>query len=192
MTNRNPLQSILNGANSREDSNSLGFSANELSSDVIDDAKRSVSFRINTSEYGCIKTIARKNRMRESDVFRYLLRVSLNALTPLYGSDAVNNEVLLGFSDKSTSVLDELNLDQLRLSHQLNINTGKSRAPLESCDVELLALAVQPLRYLAGRLSELTGGSVDTSNAVNALHEYLDAKYDWDSADDEGRSEPND
>lgn len=134
---------------------------NDLSKDVIDDSKRSVSFRLKTSDYGCIKTIARRKKMRESDVFRYLLRSSLNAMSPLYGSNTVNSEIM-----RDLSAIEQLSNADIRR--------------LDSSDLELLALAVQPLRFLARRLSELTGASVDTKNVITELHNYLQQKYGTD------------
>ena len=53
-------------------------------SQVHDNAKRSISLRIHTTDYGKIRLIARRLRVRDSDVFRFLLRVALARLAPLY------------------------------------------------------------------------------------------------------------
>jgi len=50
---------------------------------IDDNAKRSVSVRINTSDYGRIRIVARRLRVREAEVFRYLLQVGLARIAPL-------------------------------------------------------------------------------------------------------------
>lgn len=50
---------------------------------VRDDARRSVSFRIRTTDFGRIKLIARRLGVREADIFRYLVESGLQRLEGL-------------------------------------------------------------------------------------------------------------
>ena len=79
--------------------------------EIEDNAKRSVSIRINTSDFGKIRTIARRLRVRESEVFRYLMRRSLKAVGPLYQNDTRNRELLDVLMEDSGELISEFNLD---------------------------------------------------------------------------------
>lgn len=177
MAGRKKQHSQMNKKRSKEGRFFSESNQTESSEEIIDNAKRSVSFRISSMDYGRIKTIARRKKTRESEVVRYLLRTSLNALGPVSSSEACNRAALQSVTSENLSALATLeeNLRQtLGKEHLFSLNDAGA---IESYDTEMLALAVQPLRYLAEQLSQLIDKPVEASNAVCVLQEYLECKY---------------
>ncbi len=54
----------------------------------FDDALRSISLRVPCSDWGKMRAIAERFRMRESEVFRFGLKLSLECLDPLFDRKA--------------------------------------------------------------------------------------------------------
>lgn len=147
--------------------------------EIRDDAKRSVSIRINVSDYGKIKTIARRLRVRESTVFRYLLKDGLQSLAPLYQTKPSLKEVLEVLFEHPNAFLAEFRLDNKRLSNLLN---GILDTEMDTADIEFIASISAAPKYLAQRLSDKLGLEVAEAQSVAMLKHYLLEKYTADPA----------
>lgn len=144
---------------------------------VNDNAKRSVSLRVNTSDFGRIKAIAQRLHARESDVFRFAIRIALSKLAPLYDSNARGGALMPVFAECGTAVAEHFNLDARRLAHVLNADVDDEARRVDMDDVELLSMAGVPDRYLAMRLQELLGEEVAPGEAMERLCRYIEDKY---------------
>lgn len=144
---------------------------------VDDNAKRSISIRINTSDFGRIKTIARRLRVRESDVFRFLLRVGLAEMGPLFQANTNGIDLLSVFSRLGAEMVHHFGLDTRRLNQIINGEETDSRRRIDLEDVELITMSMLPARYLVLRLQELTGQTIEAHKVRPALRQYLEQKY---------------
>lgn len=154
--------------------------SNELSdyalvdSAITDNAKRSVSIRINTSDYGRIKTIAKRLKVRESTVFRYLLRNGLKSVAPLYQGKLRFREFIEMFFQQPEIFIEHFNLDKKRIGGLVN---GITEHLIDDDDLEMLCLINQPHRYLAERLSTQLHREVAPEHSIADLKSYLIDKY---------------
>ncbi|MEM7467913.1 MAG: hypothetical protein AAF387_13650 [Pseudomonadota bacterium] len=142
---------------------------------ITDNAKRSVSIRINTSDYGKIKTIARRLRVKESAVFRFLLRDGLNSISTLYQAEITFGGFIEAFFANPEAFLDHFNFDQKRLAAVIK---GIPDNVLDDEDIELLCMVSRPRRYLAKRISAKLGANVEDMQSIAMLKEYVFAKYE--------------
>ncbi len=146
-------------------------------SEIVDNSKRSVSIRINTSDYGRIKAIGRRLKVRESDVFRFLLKIGLRETTALSQTKPSFEQLLKMFASHAADLVSHFNLSGRRLEQLLQAGDEGSAPVIAEQDIELLAASILPERYLAMRLHELTGADVPPAAAQKFLQTYLEAKY---------------
>ena len=144
---------------------------------IEDNAKRSVSIRMNTSDFGKIRTIARRLRVRESEIFRYLMRRSLKAVGPLYQNDTRRREMIYVLMENNGGLISEFNLDTEKIARLFEQVCSQDDEQLDDDDLELLAMVNMPEKFLALRLSEIVGQKIEPSDAAATLNEYLDNKY---------------
>ena len=147
---------------------------------IEDNAKRSVSIRINTSDFGKIKTIARRLRVRESEVFRYLMRRSLKAVGPMYQNDTRRSEIIDVLMEDNGELISEFNLDTDKIGQLFDQVCAQDGARLDKDDQELLAMVNMPEKFLALRLSEILGQKIEPADVVTTLDKYLENKYGLD------------
>tara|TARA_R110002073_G_scaffold794_12_gene5807 strand:- start:86 stop:595 length:510 start_codon:yes stop_codon:yes gene_type:complete len=140
------------------------------------DTKRSISLRMNQSDYDRIRTIAKRMRTRESDVFRFLLRLALAQVAPLDNGRNAGAELLPAFVNFPVELANHFELDAERIQRVINDGADPENA-VDEHDIELLAMAGQSHRYLALRISELTGEDIGADDVLPAMRRYLERKY---------------
>lgn len=144
--------------------------------DIQDDARRSVSVRINTSDYGRLKAIAGRLGVRESDVFRHLVRTGIGRLMRvLFG-----NEPRSGRYRLLVSLVAELGEDfALSAAECAALLESSSAAPLalDEDDIQLIAMSAshpqQACSLLASRLNE----PIESAALTLRLGRYLEEKH---------------
>lgn len=145
---------------------------------ILDNAKRSVSIRINTSDYGRIKTAARRMRTREAEIFRYLLQVGLTRISPLLGETLDDTSYLRTLAELGPDFPGHFGIGTQELTALLQAFAGKSLPLVDESDLELIEfagshprLATEKIEILAGRTCAAAGG------LRPLLFEYLKHKY---------------
>ena len=151
--------------------------AEDDAASVKDNAMRSVSMRINTSDFGRIKVIARRLHARESDVFRVLIKIGLAGLAPLCDAAARGPALLALWSAHGATLTSHLHLDAVAIDRLLNGEPAPGRPAIAPEDVALLAMLNAPPRYLALRLKDLTGRDHPPDRIGLEIAEYLRDKY---------------
>jgi hypothetical protein len=144
---------------------------------INDNSKRSVSIRINTSDFGRVKAISRRLKIRESDVFRFLLKVGLAEVSALCRGNASPQELLGVFAAHGAELVRHFDLNAQRLAQIINLDPRDNGVRVEAEDLELIAISAFPERYLALRMQELMGTPLTAESALPALRAYLEAKY---------------
>ena len=144
---------------------------------INDNSKRSISVRINTSDYGRIKAIARRLKIREPEVFRFVLRAGLADIAPLSNSRSSLEDLLSMFATRGRELIEHFKLNARRLNQILNGEDSAVGARIDQADLELLAMTNLPAYMLVLRLQELTGHSVDPAQVHTEWCRYLTEKY---------------
>jgi hypothetical protein len=139
---------------------------------IHDNAKRSVSVRINTSDYGRIKVAARRLRTREADVFRYLLQVGLNRLAPLLEECLEASTYLRALAELGPALGAMLGLSAREFADLLHSLKHRTLPALDHEDFELIDLAAAHARLVLERLGASPGTDVHV-----ALHAHLQRRY---------------
>lgn len=139
--------------------------------------KRSVSFRIDEADFEKIKAIARRMRTRESDVFRFAIRMTLNKLSLLSDESIKGIDVMPVFVECGADIALHFNLDSNRIEHIINYNLPDHAQRVDDEDIGLLALASMPERYLSAKLKHLVDLPIEKIGVSEALREYLNKKY---------------
>lgn len=139
---------------------------------INDNAKRSVSIRINTSDYGRIRIAARRLRTREADLFRYLLQVGLNRIQPLLGEGLDTKSYLRALAELGPDLVTNLGLGAREFTAVLQTFKHRALPEIEDKDYELIDLAGTHPRLVLERL-----GSNADMDVRTALHAYLRSKY---------------
>jgi hypothetical protein len=144
---------------------------------INDNSKRSISIRINTSDYGRIKEASRRLRVRESEVFRFLVKIGLSEIEALYQSNATKLDLLQAFAAHSADFVSHFNLNATRLDQIINRPDRPDEPQVEMDDLELLVMSLFPERFLSYRLQEITKRPIDPAKVLDELQNYLLNKY---------------
>ena len=147
-------------------------------SDLInDDAKRSISLRIHTSDHGKVRIMANRLRTRESDVFRFALKIALAALEPLYNRNCKGVDLMPLLIEHGLAIAKHFHLDSRRLELIVNAGIADDGKRVDLEDIELLAMSYVPQRHLFAKLQELTRRKIDPFEIDETLRQYLIDKY---------------
>lgn len=139
---------------------------------INDNAKRSVSIRINTSDYGRIKIASRRLRTREADLFRYLLQVGLNRIQPLLEEDLDAASYLRALAELGPDLGFSLGLGAREFTVLLQNYKHRALPTVSAEDFDLIDLAGSHPRLALERLGKRADDDVKA-----ALHEHLRRTY---------------
>ena len=144
---------------------------------IHDNAKRSVSIRINTSDYGRIKVMARRLHAKEADIFRYLLQVGLSKLSPLLGEGLEDDAYFRALADIGPDIAANFGVNAREFVMLVSAFTGRQAPDFEAEDLELVDLAGSHPRMVQARLAEVCGRPVAEHELRRVLYDYLAMKY---------------
>ena len=145
---------------------------------IDDNAKRSVSIRINTSDYGRVKWLARQLRAKESDVFRFLLRSGLESVAPMYDSTRRTQAAIVSMlTTLGPELAQHFKLDPKRLQEWAAELTAGTGLEIAAEDLELLQMLPVSADFVRMRLAALTGAAAQGEDVRQALASYLVKKY---------------
>ena len=144
---------------------------------IHDNAKRSVSIRINTSDYGRIKVMARRLHAKEADIFRYLLQVGLSKLSPLLGEGLDDRAYFRALADLGPDIASNFGVNAREFVMLVSAFTGRQAPAFDAEDLELLDLAGSHPRMVLARLAGVCGRPVAEHERRSALQYYLSMKY---------------
>ncbi len=170
------MGSRLNGSGERGEPRSAPVQAGD-GAGIHDNARRSVSIRINTSDYGRIKVAARRLHAKEADIFRYLLQVGLTKLGPLLGADLDERSFLGTLADLGPDLAANFEVSAREFVTLLSAFTGREAPAFDATDLELVDLAGTHPHMVQGRLAECCGRPVEEHELRSVLHDYLVMKY---------------
>lgn len=144
----------------------------------MDHKKQNISLRMNSSDLRKIKQIAVRLQARDSDVFRFAIKMTLTKLAPLHEANARGNELVPAFTELGSELAKYFELDSERLNRIINEGVEDPLKRVEWNDIELLALAGMDEHYIWMKLRKLASPvNGDAGGPNDALRTYLLEKY---------------
>jgi hypothetical protein len=147
----------------------------------VSNRKSAVSVRLGAADVRSLKAIAKRLGVRDSDVFRFAVKASLEQLGPL-GDPAIQGRHLLPvFIESGAKLLQYFDLDAARLIEIVNAGVKDEEVRVAPEDLTLLSMAGVQQSYALVKLSELLDEMPtvppEKEGLVNVLREYLYEKY---------------
>lgn len=139
--------------------------------------KRSVSLRVSHSDFERIRAIATRLGVRDSDVFRFAIKLALAKLAPLDDEGARGRALAAMLIDCGRDVAEHFNLDARHLDRVVNDAVASESERIDFEDLDMLTMSSIQERYLHARLKQLTREPVDPYRLGEALRHYLTLKY---------------
>jgi hypothetical protein len=147
----------------------------------VKNRKAAVSVRIGAADVRNLKAIAKRLGVRDSDVFRYAVKNSLEQLGPLVDPGVHGRHLLPVFVEAGPRLLRFFELDAARLAEIVNAGVVDPETLVAPEDLTLLSMTGVQQSYALVKLSELLDQTSDMppekDGLVNVLREYLYEKY---------------
>lgn len=144
---------------------------------MVDNKKQIISLRMNTSDLRKVKDLARRLRVRESDVFRFAIRSMLRKLSPLHDNAANGSDLIPVLIECGTELMSYFELDSMQLESMVNGDIQEPERRIDRRDIELLAMAGLQDHYLSLKLMEVSGSVAEPQGTSALLKDYLYKKY---------------
>ena len=141
------------------------------------DKKKIVSMRISETDHAKIKRIALRMRVKEADVFRFALKVTLHKLSPLHDARKNGKEVLPAFIEIGKELTHFFELDADRIDAIINDGVIVKEGLIDRQDIELLAMSANHELYMLSKLREMFQSALSPADPLYQLREYLYGKY---------------
>jgi len=139
--------------------------------------KQIVSVRLGSGDVERIKTIARRLKVREADVYRFTIRATLARLSPLDDRACTGRDLMPVFAECGEDLARHFELDESRLREVINAGAALTDNEVEDDDISLLALSAMPDSYHNKRLLEGLRRRMDPDAPATSLRDYLFWKY---------------
>ena len=141
------------------------------------DKKRLVSIRVRGHDVDRIREIGRRIGVRESDMFRFAIRMLLTRFAPLRNGELVGRELLPLLMEFGTELAHYFEMDAERLAWIVNQGIEDPDKRVDSRDIELLIMSTMPESYAYLRLRELTDQVVEPNGVSSMVRRYIFEKY---------------
>lgn len=139
--------------------------------------KQIISVRLGSGDVERIKTIARRLKVREADVYRFTIRATLARLSPLDDCACTGRDLMPLFAEYGEDLASYFDLDKRRLQEVINAGADLTDNAVDEDDITLLALAGMPDSYNNKRLIEKLRRHMDPEARAASLRDYLFMKY---------------
>jgi len=140
--------------------------------------KHLVSIQLCQSDLERVRAIARRLRVRESEVIRFALRLAFSKLAPLHEQKAYGRDLVPIFLECGPELAYHFDLDARTLDAIINGDLEDPQKRVDPKDIEILAVShMMPSYHLHTQLKglpQLAAGRLDLSGA---LQQYLYEKY---------------
>ena len=140
--------------------------------------KQLISVRLSAADLTKIRTIAECLDTRDSEVFRFALRLAFAHLGPLHDRSMNANAAISLFLEHGTELIRHFDLDADAIDGIVNRANEKSTARVAREDIEMLAMLGLPEQYMHTQLHAT--GKLDmnaTEGTPKAVYTYLRRKY---------------
>ena len=139
--------------------------------------KQHVSVRLTETDHRKMKEIAKRLGVKESDLFRYIIKNSLNKLLPFQDEQIRGTDLLPALLDCGQDLARYFDLDCDQLDQIVNGDLAEESKKIEKEDLDILAMAGSSDHYALIKLAALSKEPVMDEDLVSALKQYLTQKY---------------
>lgn len=139
--------------------------------------KQVVSMRLNSTDLGRVKEIARRLKVRESDVYRFAIKTTLSKLAPFYDVEMRGKDLLPIFIEMCAELTGYFDLDADSLDRLINGDLVDPCKRVEKDDIRLLSMLGMPEQYIYIKLRELGSKPVEHKGMSTLVRQYLYDKY---------------
>lgn len=141
--------------------------------------KQNISVRLSESDIRKIKGISERLGVKESELFRYIIRNALARLLPFQQDGMSGVDLIPALLDSGVELAQRLDIDSDRLEVIVNEGISDQNRRVAKEDLDLLALLGNDAcrEYLAYKLGERMDKSVEDKNIEESFKGYLYGKY---------------
>ncbi len=136
-----------------------------------------ISVRLSDTDHRRMKDIARRLGVKEADLFRFIIKNSLNRLLPFQDADIRGADLIPALLDCGQELTRYLDLDSDQLDHIVNDGLLEPGKKVDKADLDVLVMASSSDQCAVIKLSALTRQPIDRENLLTALKDYLASKY---------------
>ncbi len=148
-----------------------------------------VSLRLSETDRSKLKTVADRLDVREADVLRYAIDITLSRLGPLLDKEASGVDLLPVFVESGADLLRFFSIDSRRLEAIINEGVSNTSQLVEQKDIALLVRSFREEAAAMVHLNALLGNSENSSEGFSTLkrrfHDYLYRKYFYQGSEGE-------
>ncbi len=145
---------------------------------MTDGKTQNVSMKLHPSDVERVRTMARRLRVRESDVIRFALRLAFAKLAPLHDQNARGRDLIPAFLECGPELAYHFDLDSRTLESIVNDDLDDPRMKVDADDIEILAVShMMPGYHFETRLKALPRMETDRLDFSEPLRQYLYEKY---------------
>ncbi|WP_101758167.1 hypothetical protein [Oceanicoccus sp. KOV_DT_Chl] len=137
--------------------------------------KKNISVRLLESDLRRIKEVSGKLGIKDSDLFRYAVKMTLTQLMPLMRQDIKGIDFLLAVLDAGSDLLRYFEFDSHILDRIVNEGVAADNR-VAMMDIELVCMASMNERYLITQLRE-RGEDIADDDILSSLKSYLKKQY---------------
>lgn len=124
-----------------------------------------------------MKDIARRLGVKESDLFRFIVKNSLNKLLPFQDGAIRGTDLIPALLDCGQDLARYFDLDSDQLDHIVNQGLEEGSKKVDKEDLDILALSGSSDHYAMVKLAAITRQPIEKENLINTLKKYLSGKY---------------
>lgn len=139
--------------------------------------KQVVSMRLNGADLTRVKEIAKRLKVRESDVYRFAIKTTLTKLSPFYDVEMRGKDLLPIFIEMCAELTTYFDLDTESLDRLINGDLSDPHKRVEKDDIRLLSMLGMPEQYVYLKLRELANKPVEHKGMSSLVRQYLYEKY---------------
>ncbi|NPU90928.1 MAG: hypothetical protein HPY82_03375 [Gammaproteobacteria bacterium] len=136
-----------------------------------------LSIRLTESDHRKIKDISRRLGVKESDLFRFIVKKSLNKLLPFQDEDIKGADLIPALMECGQDLVRYLDLDSEQLDHIVNEGVLESERKVDKADLDILIMAGSSDHCALIKLSAITRQPIEKENLLTVMKDYLTAKY---------------
>ena len=138
--------------------------------------KKNISVRLSVSDLRRLKEVSAKLGIKDSDLFRFSVKMTLSSLMPLLKQDIKGVDFLLAMLDAGSDLLRYFEFDSHLLDRVVNDQVEADKK-VSMMDIDLVAIAALNERYLISQLRDIGETVNSNDDPLYVLKRYLQKKY---------------
>lgn len=139
--------------------------------------KQHISVRLAEADHRKMKEISKRLGVKESDLFRYIIKHSLNKLLPFQDEHIRGTDLLPALLDCGQDLARYFDLDTDQLDQIVNGGLEEEAKKIEKEDLDILAMAGASDHYARVKLAAISKSPLPEDDLITLLKQYMTQKY---------------